>query len=1142
MTTILLLALFLQDAPPYARIHELLSKHCTSCHDQKKREGDFLTETHEDVMKGGAEGPVIVPGKPDESLFLALIEHRRKPPMPPPKKAAKLKPEELALFRAWIAAGAPGPKPGEVLARVVETPKIAPRQAPKKGVRAAAYDAATKLLAVAKPHDVELIEDGKVVRTLPGHVGLINAVAAQGGLLAVAAGEPGLSGEVRLWTLADGKPVRVLRGHEDAVYAVAVAPDGRTIASGSYDHAIRLWDRDQEKPLRACPGHNEAVYALGFRADGKVLASASGDRTVKLWDVATGKRLDTLSEPTKALQALAWSPDGRRLAAGGADNRIRVWEISAGALEGTNPLRHSTFAHEGVILRLAWSPDGKSIASSAEDRTVKLWNAADMSPRAALDVQADWPAGLAFSPDSTTLAVGLLDGTHRLFEVATGKARQAKAPAKAELAGLEPRGLQSGQGGRLKVTGKNLAGITGLKIHHAQVKGGLDGAPAADHAWIRLEAGAAFVQGEVELSLTGPAGETNRLKLFVDPLPQVSEAEGFTTLPAGLWGVLSQRGETDALGFDAKAGQTIILDAAARRLGSKAELVLTLTDAAGRVIASNIDTDGEADPLIVAKIPADGRYTLRLRDLMLGASADHWYRITAGELPLVTAVFPLSVPANAETEVRLIGPNVAGTVRVKAGAAGEVAVPVDPAKYRTRKSFTATASASPEPVEVEGEEPRAIAAPGGANGRIDRPGDADLYRFETKAGRVWAVETQAAQRGLPTDTRLEILHEDGRPVQRVLLRAVRDSYLTFRPVDAVQNGGRFWQWEEMDLGQYLYLNGEVVKLFLAPQGPDSEWKFFTMAGKRRNYFDTSATAHPLDEPAYIVDPLPPGSKPTPNGLPLFPVPYRNDDDADRRLGTDSKILFTTPADGAYLVRVTESRGESGERHLYRLLIREAKPDFKVTLEGAIPAVPAGSGTAFTVRVDRQDGFEGPVRVDLSGLPSGYTVSTPLWIEAGMNEAKGTLFAAADATKPAAADSARVKVTATASGPEATKDVNGFGTLDLAKAPRTRVWLEPDEPGGEIVLKPGGRVAARIKIHREGHNERVTFDVENLPFGSIVDDIGLNGILIPEGQTERRIFLNCAAWTAPALRPAYARIRESPNATSAPLPVRVPSRN
>jgi len=209
--------------------------------------------------------------------------------------------------------------------------------------------------------------------------------------------------------------------------------------------------------------------------------------------------------------------------------------------------------------------------------------------------------------------------------------------------------------------------------------------------------------------------------------------------------------------------------------------------------------------------------------------------------------------------------------------------------------------------------------------------------------------------------------------------------------------------------------------------------------------------------------------------------------------------------------------------------------------------------------------EGEVRVDISGLPDGYTASTPIVIEAGHLEAKGTLFAAMDCTAPSAEQIAKIKITATASpeGRESRKDVKPFAMLGVAARPRTIVWLEPDletlgdaataDPrkakaegsaqgdGRLITVKPGGRVSALLKIKRFDHNDRVTFDVDNLPFGVIVDDIGLNGILIPEGATERRVFLTSAAWTPEAVRPCFARIRENPNPTSAPVLLRVPKR-
>ena len=136
-------------------------------------------------------------------------------------------------------------------------------------------------------------------------------------------------------------------GHADSLYAAALSPDGKLLATGSYDQQIKLWDVASGKELRTLAGHNDAVFDLAFRPDGKLLASASGDRTVKLWDVASGERLDTFGQPTKEQYCVAFSPDGKRVAAGGVDNRIRVWQISDAAKENTNPLVYARFAHEG---------------------------------------------------------------------------------------------------------------------------------------------------------------------------------------------------------------------------------------------------------------------------------------------------------------------------------------------------------------------------------------------------------------------------------------------------------------------------------------------------------------------------------------------------------------------------------------------------------------------------------------------------------------------------------------------------------------------------------------------------------------------------------------------------------------------------
>ena len=141
----------------------------------------------------------------------------------------------------------------------------------------------------------------------------------------------------------------------------------------------------------------------------------------------------------------------------------------------------------------------------------------------------------------------------------------------------------------------------------------------------------------------------------------------------------------------------------------------------------------------------------------------------------------------------------------------------------------------------------------------------------------------------------------------MLLQAVRDSYITFRGIDANSRDCRLTNWEEMQLNEYVYLSGEVVKLYRAPQGPDSGFLFYEgESGKRKCYFDTSATVHAARRAGYIVEPHAPGTKLVPTGLPVFTLHYANDDDGQRALGGDSRLTFTAPAAAAYLVRVRDA--------------------------------------------------------------------------------------------------------------------------------------------------------------------------------------------------------------------------------------------
>ncbi|EEF60701.1 PPC domain-containing protein [Pedosphaera parvula] len=748
-------------------------------------------------------------------------------------------------------------------------------------------------------------------------------------------------------------------------------------------------------------------------------------------------------------------------------------------------------------------------------------------------------------------------------EAKEAEKRMKVPPGQPEIFQLEPRGIQRGSSAEIKLIGTNLVDLTELKFSNPKLKGEFirTAETTTNSAWIKVIAPADLPRNSYDLSVKNDKAESSKMKLYVDDLPQAYESttnkSPVLKLPVSFWGILDPAGDADEVQFEANAGETIVFDVNAKSIGSKAGAALNLFNDKGVLLASNNGFDG-GDPLLHFQIPARGRYHIRVTDEMATGSKEHFYRLSMGSFPEVVGCYPLSVPANQESEVELTGFNLPPShkVRVKAGASGEVEVPVSPEQYRSRKSFKVLTGNEAESVETEPndtpQQAMMIPAPGAVDGRIwnnsGQP-DADIYKFAAKKGQHWIIETVAAQRGSPTDTKIEILHEDGKPVERLELQAVRNSAINFRAIDSNGAGMRLDNWTEMELNEYYYMQGDVSRLFRMPQGPDSDMLMYTANGKRRAYFDTTATSHALDEVGYIVEPHQPGEKLDNNGLPIFPVYYENDDDGERRIGTDSRLHFNPPADGTYLVRVTDTRGLSGDRFVYRLVLREAKPDFKVTLNGANPTILAGSGQAFSVSVDRIDGFEDEIRVDITNLPPGYIVSTPLVIEAGHNEAKGTLNVTLDAVQPNETNQPMTEVIATAmvDGQKITKEVNNFGKIKLGEKPKLWVMLEPAAGPGilhtnseaipkpfELTIAPGQSIPAWLKVIRNGHEDLITFTVENLPHGVIVDNIGLSGVLIPKGESERQIFLTAAKWVQDMDRLCYAVENQAGRQTSVPL--------
>ncbi|MCG8600015.1 MAG: hypothetical protein MI807_07735 [Verrucomicrobiales bacterium] len=463
---------------------------------------------------------------------------------------------------------------------------------------------------------------------------------------------------------------------------------------------------------------------------------------------------------------------------------------------------------------------------------------------------------------------------------------------------------------------------------------------------------------------------------------------------------------------------------------------------------------------------------------------------------------------------------------------------------------------APEVVEeVEDGEAPLLAVGSTGKGIISRAGDTDAFRFFAAKGEEIVFETNAARNKSDLDSHIAILDASGEPVERVVLQALRDSWLTFRGKDSkASTDFRVHNWREMELNEYLYLNGEVVKLWHYPRGPDSGFLVYPGFGNRHTYFGTTSLSHPLGQPCYIVRELPAGSSPSPNGLPVYRIYYESDDDSTRELGKDSRVIFQSPADGMYQVVVRDVRGFGGENHHYDLVARSPKPDFSVSVGGKNLEISPGSGREISFTAKRMDDFRGAIRIELKNLPKGISSVGEVTIEENQFRAFTPLHLAGGTKELDAKAVEKIEVVASAeiNGNTVRKSLGNLGTIKLGKEPQVLVEIQPDGDSGKIAadgvleftVAPGETITAKVIAQRLGLKSRIDFGKEdsgrNLPHGLYVDNIGLNGLMIPEGKSEQLFFVSAAKWVPETVREFHLRTTQDGKQCTKPVRIRVVS--
>ncbi len=249
------------------------------------------------------------------------------------------------------------------------------------------------------------------------------------------------------------------------------------------------------------------------------------------------------------------------------------------------------------------------------------------------------------------------------------------------------------------------------------------------------------------------------------------------TLPAVLNGQITP-GAADRFWFQARKGQSLVVAASAREIipyladavPGWFQATLGLYDANGVELAYDDDFRFHPDPVLHYVVPKEGSYCVEIKDAIYRGREDFVYRITIGEVPFVTSVFPLGGRAGEQTSIEFRGWNlpVAGLTQDDKER--------EPGLYRVsvRKEGAGFSEAPfavdslPECLEQAPDDPKKgpqhVALPILINGRINPSGNWDVFRFEGRKGDPFVAEVYARRLDSPLDSSLRLTDAAGRQI------------------------------------------------------------------------------------------------------------------------------------------------------------------------------------------------------------------------------------------------------------------------------------------------------------------------------------------------------------------------------------------